>query len=147
MTEETIPSVTEETKTPLRKHLAPVSPFIMGLIGGTIAYVVLFLAQTFILDNPTRVLTVDIRKLVEMKRDEILTRYKGSYTSENAKIAETELLEFNNLIDDGLKKIGGGRVVFIKDVVLVNSIDKTDELLSYIKKNQSGENDDRKKRP
>lgn len=139
--------MTEEIKPTANKQIHITrNPLIMGLIGGVIAYAMIFLAQIFIVNHQPKVVTVDIRKLVEMKRDELLTRYKGAYTSENAKIAETELLEFNNLIEAGLKKVGGGRVVFIKDVVLGNSIDKTDELLKYIQKNQTEKNDDRKAR-
>lgn len=139
MTEELKP--TENKKNPITSN-----PFIMGLLGGMITCAIIFVAQTFIVDHQPKVVTVDIRKLVELKRDELIKRYNGAYTSENAKIAEAELLEFNNLIEAGLKKVGGGRVVFIKDVVLGNSIDKTDELLKYIQKNQTEKDNDRKAR-
>ena len=132
-----------ETPTETQKSRISKNPLIMGLFGGAIAYAMIFLAQTFIVTSQASVITVDIRKIVEMKRDELLTRYKGAYTAENAKAAEVELQELNDLIMEAAKKTSGGRPVFLKDIVLGNSIDKTKEVLEYIQNNQTEKSDGR----
>lgn len=80
------------------------------------------------------IVTVDLKSIVNQKRNEIIEKYKGAYTAENAKKAEQELQLFQDKIYEGIRVISPGQTVLLKEVVISDSADITDKLTEYLRK-------------
>ena len=118
--------------------------FAIGLIGGIIGAVLVLSAQSYIPQLQPKLFTVDIQMIAETKRQEIIEKYKGKYTDENAKLAENELVEFSDRFVAELGKVSRGRPVLNKNAVVEGGADVTDEMLVVFQLPVSGVGNARK---
>ncbi len=120
--------------------------FTAGLIGGLIACATALGIQHFL--GPTAngtIVSVNLKQIIDMQRGVIVDKYKGAYNDENAKKAQQEIQLFTDKLQDGIQKIGAGRTVLLKDVVLTEATDITDQLKEYVGLVPAGDDKNAKK--
>ncbi|MEN6621672.1 MAG: hypothetical protein ABFD50_09010 [Smithella sp.] len=118
----------------------PIKLLIIAIMGGLIAVSIILGLQYQVPHifgfKKNTIVTVDLKKIIHPKRNEIIDKYKGAYTEENVKKAEQELQIFTDKLQEGIKSVSSGQTVLLKDVVIGDSIDITDKLIEYMKKNE-----------
>lgn len=87
---------------------------LFGMIGGIGIYWYLADIRT----EPTAIVTVDIRRLIDTEKNRVLL-------SDNA---EDRLKKFSNSLHEAIDRIGDNRIVIIKDAVISGATDITDEV-------------------
>lgn len=69
--------------------------------------------------NAYEVYVVDVKQIVQTKKDELIERYKKNPTDEIATEVDKELTDFLMRLDRGITRLGGEkRLVLLKDAVL-----------------------------
>ena len=125
----------EEIKTPKSKKQrgSIMVMIISGIIGGIMSAgaIIGYQNYTAVPVNTSQVITVDLNHIVKYKRDKLIEKYKGNYTPENAKMAESEVKVFMEKLEEGIVKFGKDRLILTKESVVGKSVDITDKLFAY----------------
>jgi len=103
-----------------------------GTIGGIISAGSIMAYQWYFMPDPLSIVTVDLKQIMDGKRNELITKYKGVYSDENeVKKAEKEVKVFADRLQYGIEQLGKHHTVLIKDAVLNNSVDVTEKLKAF----------------
>jgi hypothetical protein len=124
-------AVEETSKTKLNSPLMRMI-ILAAFVGGILATGAMMVFQWYIIPPPNAIITVDLKQIIDHKRNSLVDKYKGAYTEENAKKADEEVKVFMDKLQDRFDEMGKNRLVLLKDVVLGgHSVDVTDKLISY----------------
>lgn len=106
-----------------------------GIMGGIIAGGLVIGYQGYAKTPPpdlaSQIITVDLDAIMDHKRNSLIEKYKGSYTEDNAKIAEAEAKGFMGKLQEGIQKIQKDHVILAKKAVIGPYVDMTDSLIAY----------------
>lgn len=127
-----------ENKKPARSLM---SLILAGIMGGVIAGGLVIGYQGYAKTPPpdlaSQIITIDLDAIMNHKRNSLIEKYKGSYTEENAKIAEAEAKGFMGKLQEGIQKIQTDHVILAKNAVIGPSVDMTAELIAYAEEGSS----------
>jgi len=62
--------------------------------------------QWYIIPPPNAIITVDLKQIIDHKRNSLVDKYKGAYTEENAKKADEEVKVFMDKLQDRFDEMG-----------------------------------------
>ena len=85
--------------------------------------------------NTVDVYVVDVKKIVEAKKKELIENYKKSPTDETIAAADKELSKFLVQLDQGITRLGSGgnKLVLLQDIHLAgDATDATDALAASL---------------
>jgi len=135
-----IPKEAPKTATPPSVQSLPPKPaktnsvlmmVVAGMIGGIISAGSMVAYQRYFAPPQMSIVTVDLKQIMDGKRNDLLTKYKGAYTDENAAKAEKEVKVFANRLQYGIEQMGKHHMVLIKDAVLNETNDVTNKLKAF----------------
>ncbi len=102
-----------------------------GMIGSIISAGSIMAYQWYFMPAPVSIVTVDLKQIMDGKRNDLIAKYKGAYTEENVVKAEKEVKAFADRLQYGIEQLGKHHTVLIKDAVLNNSVDVTEKLKAF----------------
>lgn len=128
-----------KTESPKRFNI---NTFLMMIIAGVIGGAISAGIMAYINNNDYQqeVMTVDLKPILEYKRNDMSERYKGELTEDTERLAEKEIESFTLQLKEKLIEYSKHGLVLSKDVVLGESIDMTDDLLNYMKNTRITDN-------
>lgn len=128
-----------KTESPKRFNI---NTFLMMIIAGVIGGAISAGIMAYINNNDYQqeVMTVDLKPILEYKRNDMSERYTGELTEDTERLAEKEIESFTLQLKEKLIEYSKHGLVLSKDVVLGESIDMTDDLLNYMKNTRITDN-------
>ena len=120
-----------EDSTILKKPIKPVTLIALCLIVSICSGAVS--GWWFSKENTFEALVIDVSKIVNDKKEELVERYRKNPTDETARAIDKELTEFLRRLDYKISDMGGnGRLVILREVVLSGeTADITEEVKRF----------------
>lgn len=104
---------------------------IAGLIGGMVSAGSVLGYQKYTGANKMKVVTIDIQKIMEYKKADMLNKYKGAYNEENEKKAEKDVNRFMARMKEHLLERAENQLILSSLAVIGESRDITQEVIDY----------------
>lgn len=120
---------------PIGKERTQQSPFLFLYLCVAVSIAAGALSGWWFSGGNKEIITIDVKKIVEEKRQELQAKYQKAPTEETAAAMEVELTAFLNRLEEGINNAGAdGQLVLLSDVVLGGKKkDVTKEVGEYAK--------------